>query len=227
MEVSIFFYHVLRGLGLEAYMTGVRIRPRVGGVPQGDYMGWVHIVNIVTLDDGTKYMLDVAFGGDGATKPIPLVDGQITPNIGTQELRLVHDRIPQQSSQSQRWWIYQYRNGVEKEWNSFYCFSETEFLHQDFEIMSYFASTSKQSFQTFKVLVVKFLRGESEDDEVYGKVMLVDGEVKINTDGKTRVAKMCRTEEERIDALKEYFGITLEKEEREGIKGMSTELSRK
>ncbi|OCK73694.1 cysteine proteinase [Lepidopterella palustris CBS 459.81] len=40
MEVGIFFNHVLRGLGFEAYMTGVRIRPREGGVPGGSYMGW-------------------------------------------------------------------------------------------------------------------------------------------------------------------------------------------
>ena len=185
------------------------------------------MVNIVTLDDGAKYMVDVAFGGDGATKPIPLVDGQITPNIGTQELRLVYDRIPQQTSQSQRWWIYQYRNSVEKEWNSFYCFSEIEFLHQDFEVMSYFASTSKRSPMTSTVLVVKFLREEGEEGRVYGKVMLVDGEVKINTDGKTRVVKVCKTEDERDGALKQYFGITLQEEEREGIKGMSTELGRK
>jgi arylamine N-acetyltransferase len=40
MENSIFFNHVLRGLGLQVYTAGVRIRPRVGGVPGGDYIGW-------------------------------------------------------------------------------------------------------------------------------------------------------------------------------------------
>jgi arylamine N-acetyltransferase len=40
METSIFFNHVLRALGFTVYTAGVRIRPRVGGVPGGDYIGW-------------------------------------------------------------------------------------------------------------------------------------------------------------------------------------------
>jgi len=45
METSIFFYHVLRGLGFETYMAGVRIRPRVGGVPQVDYLRWYKVLS--------------------------------------------------------------------------------------------------------------------------------------------------------------------------------------
>ena len=40
MENSIFFNHVLRGLGFQVYTAGVRIRPRIAGVPGGDYIGW-------------------------------------------------------------------------------------------------------------------------------------------------------------------------------------------
>jgi arylamine N-acetyltransferase len=40
MENSIFFNHILRGLGFKVYTAGVRIRKRVDGVPQGDYTGW-------------------------------------------------------------------------------------------------------------------------------------------------------------------------------------------
>lgn len=42
MENSIFFNHVLRALGFHVYTAGVRIRPRVNGEPQGNYMGWYH-----------------------------------------------------------------------------------------------------------------------------------------------------------------------------------------
>ena len=34
-----------------------------------------------------------------------------------------------------------------------------EFLPEDFELMNYYTSTHARSFQTFTVLVVKFLRG--------------------------------------------------------------------
>lgn len=40
MELSIFFHHILRGLGFHVYMTGVRNRTRTDGVPQGQYVGW-------------------------------------------------------------------------------------------------------------------------------------------------------------------------------------------
>lgn len=40
MECSIFFNHILRALGFQVYTAGVRVRPRVGGVPTGDYKGW-------------------------------------------------------------------------------------------------------------------------------------------------------------------------------------------
>ncbi|KAF2231461.1 cysteine proteinase [Viridothelium virens] len=224
MENSIFFNHVLKALGFNAYTAGARIRLRVNGIPQGDYIGWMHIVNIVTLSDGSRYMLDVSFGGDGAIHPLPLISGQITSNIGTQEIRLVYDNIPGQTtapSESQKLWIYQYRNSTEKPWNSFYCFPEMEFLHRDFVAFNYYTSTSPESFQTFQMLVVKFLR---RDDHISGKLMLVDDTIKQNTGGRTEVLKTCKTEQERIDALKEWFGIILTEEQKRGIIGWNTEL---
>lgn len=40
LELSIFFHHMLRGLGFYVYMTGVRNRARTDGIPQGEYQGW-------------------------------------------------------------------------------------------------------------------------------------------------------------------------------------------
>lgn len=40
MELSIFFFHMLRGMGFLVYMTGVRNRTRTDGVPGGTYQGW-------------------------------------------------------------------------------------------------------------------------------------------------------------------------------------------
>ena len=184
----------------------------------------MHIVNIVTLTDGSKYMVDVSFGGDGAIHPLPLIPGHITSNIGTQELRLIYDNIPGQTtapSDSQKLWIYQYRNSTEKPWNSFYCFPEMEFLHRDFVAFNYYTSTNPDSFQTFQMLVVKFLR---RGHEIYGKLMLVDKLIKRNTGGRTEVVKVCETEQERVEALKEWFGIELTEQQIQGIRGWKTEL---
>ena len=179
------------------------------------------MVNIVTLSSGAVYVTDVAFGGDGATRPLPLIEGHITNNIGTQEIRLIHDNIPHQSNTSSKYWIFQYRNGPDRDWYSYYCFPEVEFLPADFHAMNYFTSTSPDSFQTFQVLIVKYLRN---DEGIYGKMMLVNGEVKKNTGGRTSLVKVCKTEYERIGALKEYFGIEFTEEEQSGIYGTITEL---
>ncbi|KAF2015797.1 arylamine N-acetyltransferase 1 [Aaosphaeria arxii CBS 175.79] len=229
MENSLLFNHILRGLGFQVYTAGVRIRLRKDGVPDGDYIGWVHLVNIVTLPDSTRWMLDVGFGGDGATLPVPLIPGQILSNIGSQEIRLIRDHIPTQTHRTDatKLWIYQYRNFASQPWNSFYAFPETEFMEADFKVMNWYTGSSPTSFQTFTCILIKFLRREREDgkgQEVYGKRMLVNGTVKENLGGKTKVVRECRTEGERIEALEEWFGMRFTEEEREGIKGHVTEL---
>jgi arylamine N-acetyltransferase len=40
LECSIIFHHILRGLGFSVYMTGVRNRERIDGIPQGEFKGW-------------------------------------------------------------------------------------------------------------------------------------------------------------------------------------------
>jgi arylamine N-acetyltransferase len=188
--------------------------------------GRVHIVNIVTLASGERWMLDVAFGGDGPTKPLPLISEHVTQNLGTQEVRLIHSTIPQQLEQAPKLWIYQYRNGKDRDWNSFYAFPEMEFFQADFEIMNFFTSQygGTINFQKTTVLIIRFLRGETEEEGIVGKLMLVNGEVKRNDGGKTRLVLTCTTEEERLKVFKEQFDILLTDEEVNGIKGRNVEL---
>lgn len=173
-------------------------------------------------------MIDVAFGGDGATQPLPLISGHSIRNLGTQEIRLAFETIPQQLDQTKPLWIYQYRNGPDKEWDSYYAFNEHEFLHEDFEVMNYYVSAnmSERNFQTSNVLIVGFVRGVNEEGEerIVGKRMLVNGAVKENMGGKTRLAKVCEGESERVRVLREVFGIRLMDEEISGIRGRNVEL---
>ncbi|KAJ5344334.1 hypothetical protein MYU51_003117 [Penicillium brevicompactum] len=221
LEVSIFFHHILRGLGFSVYMTGVRNRLRKDGIPQGEYFGWTHIVNIVRLPNRQEFHVDAAFGGDGPTSPLPLVSGKITQNLGAQEVRLVYDIMPKQTRPEQKVWIYQYRNGVEKPWNSFYAFAELEFFQEDFEVINRF--TSWDAVQKKSFILVKFIRngetdglplleGEVEQKGegvfVVGKIMMVNDEIKLNMGGRTRVIDSYTTDEGRFAALKKWFSIS-------------------
>ena len=230
MGNHILLNHILRFLKFPAYLGPARTRPRVNSIPQGEFPGWIHLVNIITLSDGQTWTMDVGFGGDGPTKPMPLIHDKPQVNLGGQEVRLVYDWIPTQlhRTEASKLWIYEYRNGKDKEWNSFYAFSETEAMEADFHVINHFTGTAPDSHQTVTQLLVKFLRQEktdgSGDQEIYGKRMLVNEIVKENLGGKTNIVKECRTEEDRIRVLKEWFGITLTTKEREAIRGWATEL---
>jgi arylamine N-acetyltransferase len=179
-------------------------------------------VNIIILPDGSRYSCDVGFGGDGPTRPLPLISGNIIPNLGSQEIRLQHEVIPDYLTEPQKLWVYQYRNGAAKPWNSFYTFGENEWLPRDFDAINYWASTYPDTIQTNNMLIVRFLK--RPESGIYGKVMLVNNEVKQNLGGKTSLLQTCKTENERIEVLKSVFDITLSDEERLGIKGRLTEL---
>lgn len=174
---------------------------------------------IVTLGSGEKYHVDVSFSGDGPTCPMPLNEEDAISNLGAQEIRLVRSKIAQFESDIE-WWIYQYCNQLDAPWNSYYCFLEVPFIHGDFEVMNYFACT--QGYLPSNIVIVAFIRKE---EKIAGKLMLINRLVKRNEGSKTKVVKECKTEEERIAALKGYFGITLTYEQTEGIKGHITELT--
>ena len=159
-------------------------------------------------------MTDVGYGGDGPVSPLPMVEGLVTRNIATQELRLVHAAIEGQVELSQKQWIYEIRNDASKDWNACYAFLDREFIQQDFEVMSFYTSTNPASYMTANVVVVKFLHKACE---VYGKLMLINDEVKKNIGGRTKSVLTVKTEAERIEVLKDEFGITLNEEQRAAI----------
>lgn len=165
--------------------------------------------------------------------PMPLIDGLVHENLGTQQIRLVKDWIPHQVHQTEetKLWIYQYRNGVDREWNSFYSFPGIEFYALDWGVVNWWINTHPDSHQRRNVLTIKFLRRPVDGDEkyegeqeIYGKRMLVKGVVKENLGSKTKVVTICENEEQRIDALDKYFNVSFTDQEKSGIHGYTSEL---
>ena len=128
---------------------------------------------------------------------------------------------------------------MDKEWNSFYAFTEMEFFHNDFVGMNHYTSSflGGTNFQVEVVLVVRFLLGvldggeggdgKGEEMGIVGKLMMVNGMVKRNDGGRTSVVKICRSERERVEVLRDMFGIDLTEEEVRAIEGFRTELVEK
>ncbi len=250
MEISTVYYNMLKSIGFDVYAVPAKARGRKDGIPFGGYSGWVHTTNIITFEgdvigeDGRRsrqikrYASDVAFGGDGPTRPLLLDESGKTEirNIGNQTVRLIRSHLPPPDTTRTLHWVYQYRNKPTDEWNSFYAFLDQEmFTPKDYEVMSHWASTAGiNSFQTFTVLVIRFMAGENEGDflddgvtpRIVGKRMLINNLVKSFPDerGRTELVKELYGEEERVRWLKEYFGIDLKEEEVQGIRGTDMDL---
>ena len=179
------------------------------------------MVIIVTLSDNRRYLLDVGYGGSGPTHPLPMEPEFISRGIEHQEYRLVHQNIPQNTNPTQNLWIYQNRNTPQDKWNPSYCFTSLEFLPQDFEIMSFWTSQSRKSWCTYRLIVLKML---VKDDKIIGTLSLVGGELKKKVAERSEVLVSCRTEGERIEVLRKWFGVVLSDEEKKGIRGLASAL---
>ena len=179
------------------------------------------MINIVNIAD-MSYLVDVGFGGSGApTHPIPLLSDQPSPNIGSQSVRLLLSKIVDNTRKDQELWCYQFRHAKDRPWIDGYSFTETEFLPQDFKMMSFFTSTSKTSWFTYRVVCAKHLM---ENGELVGEMKLYENEVRRRIRGESELLTTLTSEEERVEALEQYLGIKLSEPEVLGIRGMITEL---
>lgn len=171
--------------------------------------------------EGVRYVIDVGFGSNGPTRPLPLVENQITINVGQQEMRLQYKCVPDFTQTSQKLWVYEHRNGVDQPWLPTYAFSEMEFTPNDFTMMNHFMSTHRTSWFTYLVVCVKMVL---EEGEIVGDITLFGNEVKRRIGGKSEVLALCGSDKDRIVALEEYLHVKLDAAERNGIHGMVTKI---
>jgi arylamine N-acetyltransferase len=189
------------------------------------------MVNIVTIND-TRYLVDVSFGADGPTHPIPLTSGYTNKNVSPHELLLEYRGLGQHTDPNQRVWVYSTRepssapaDGAElTSWQERYSFIEIEFFPEDYAVMNLSTMTRPTSYFVQTVLASVFLPDEKSGRPV-GVLTLHKDEVKRrNRDGSIEVLEKLQNEEQRVEALEKYFKIALKDSERRAIKGWPTEL---
>ncbi|TKA71112.1 hypothetical protein B0A55_07865 [Friedmanniomyces simplex] len=241
MENNGFFGTVLRSMGYDVRNCAGRVSRMMSPnaetrEQQGQtFDGWNHMLNLVRFD-GEWWVVDVGMGAFGPNMPYPLRDGFECESIAPRRIRLQWRSIPEHAAEreeeAQKLWCYDVcfqpwgagEEGEEvraDEWVPVVCFTETEFLPQDYEMMLWFTSTSPKSFFTHMVLCMKMTLDE-EGEKVVGDVTLGNDKVR-KTDGpmmggKKEVIREMKTEKERVDALREIFGVELTEEERENVR---------
>lgn len=227
MENNTFFGTVLRSLGFEVRNCGGRVARALSPYPdvrrnQGaTYDGWNHMLNLVWLDD-EWYVVDVGMGSWGLNLPVPLRDGfettSIAPRLVLLQLRPIAESYAS-STEAPKMWCYDVcLNPAEdaSKWAPIYCFTMTEFLPQDYEVMSWYTSTNPNCFFTRYVICIKMIMDEDQEVIVGNATLFKDTVTEtIGTDRK--VVKECKTEDERLQALAEIFNVHLTEEQKKGI----------
>ncbi|KAG5749408.1 hypothetical protein H9Q69_009330 [Fusarium xylarioides] len=231
MENNTFFNTVLLSLGYQTYMVG----SRVFNPDAGRFGGTSHCLSLVTID-GKTYAVDVGFGGRNPTEPLEVEHERVHMGSSGFQMRLRHDIIAQNVS-SQKLWIYEYRSRDGGEWVPQWCFMDFEVLPEDIRVFNLSPSKSPSSFFTFKVVSVQFT-SEKEDysdgsardlRNVGGAIdgaFIIDGNAfKYKKGGETKWEKTFKTEEERLEALRKYYGVEFTKENERAISGTAGAIS--
>ncbi|KAM0324880.1 hypothetical protein ACHAQA_007846 [Verticillium albo-atrum] len=220
MEVNTFFATVLRSLGF-------RLINAAGRVKDGHWYGVSHMVNIVTID-GVRYLVDVGFGSNGSSQPIPLSTDPAVASFTTRHLhaRLTYRSIDIHTDPDQRVWVYEtaVAGTTPLVFEEQYSVIDAEFFPEDFEIMNLTTSTLPTSLFVKTVLATRQILGDDGTSE--GVLILLKNVVKRRVGaGKTEVLATLKTEDERVKALETYYGVVLTEEEKRGIKGLASEIT--
>lgn len=233
MELNTLFATVLRTVGFQVMSTGGRVSSQASpngcstseDAGESFYYGFAHMINIVTIS-GKHYLVDVGFGASGPTFPLQLEDGHVIEENGPtmRTLRLRWCAMPDsEDSEAKVWHLEQRRSGSET-WTGLYCFPDRlEFSPADFEVLNCFASCSRKSFYVGEILVAKFLFGECEEG-IVGEVVLVGNKLHRRLRGTRQEIAVLESEQERVEAMEQYFDIRLSERQRLGIFGMGTML---
>ncbi|GLA04737.1 N-terminal acetyltransferase [Aspergillus niger] len=226
MENNTLLHGILKSLGYAVYATGGRVcLAATGRAEEGLeklYTGMSHMVLIVLID-GDKYAVDVGFGGNGPTRPLPLKEDSVSVCMAPTEMRLVHEALPEYVDQTQKVWIYQIRYTPDSRWIPMYSFLGTEFLPQDFEIMNYATSQRPTSWFTQSLVCARMFMDEAES-EVQGMYILAGREVKKRQFGQSEVLETLESDADRVKALAKWFDMHLRDYEAEAIRGFVSEI---
>ena len=234
MENNTLLHTVLISLGFDAYTAGARIYKGPG------YGGFTHCINIVTIAD-TRYLVDTGFGANGPIQPTKLgtsLAGQI--NISPAKIRIRQDSIDQGLNRRGLFWICETLIKPDAEWRPLYCFTDMEFIPEDIKVINMAPGLSPTSWFTQKVVCVRystdreFPEGQQGVDSkslvengICGE-FIIDGDgFKWRKNGETLYQKTLENETERIDTLRDVFGIVLDEMDIDAIKGRVSEIKLK
>ncbi|KAF2178215.1 arylamine N-acetyltransferase 1 [Zopfia rhizophila CBS 207.26] len=217
MENNSIFGMLLYSLGYNIYPAGARVYDR------NQWSGWSHMVNIITIGE-SQFHVDVGFGANGPTQPLKLEkSGTIYEHIRPAATRLQWRNIQENTDSGQRLWVYEHRIDDQSDFCTTYCFTELEFLPSDYNLMNYYTSTNPKTFFTQTIIGEKKILGGKDNGDLVGNLILGNN-LKWRIHGKKEREINFESEDDRVKALEEFFGIKLGQVERHSIRGLTSEI---
>lgn len=195
--------------------------PEVRKYQAHTYDGFNHMLNLVYFGDEC-FVVDVGMGSMGPNMPYPLRDKMEITSIAPRKIRLQLRAIGESypTTSPPKLWCYDVchnpSQGADNKWIPTYCFTENEFLPQDYEVMSWFTSTHINSSFTCYITATRMIL-DANQENIIGNVTLFKDAVRQQTGSERKLIKTCLTEDERVETLREIYGIELTGEERDNI----------
>jgi len=230
---------MLRGLGYRGYSCAARVANEPNPSPQ------THIVLIIIPSDarGDMYLVDVATGGPGPVRPIKLrAGGTVKGAASPDEHRLVYGSPPasaidwsntssspnDSSTLLAQSWQLEIRRGEGKTWRPVYRFAlSAELLAEDYRARMLDVAMREEGPHRKNVIVLQYFvdRRGADGEEELGRLVLYQNVVKKYRGDASEVVAVLGSEQERVAALKEYFGIKITAEELENIRRRASALA--
>ncbi|KAK1235610.1 hypothetical protein PQX77_001163 [Marasmius sp. AFHP31] len=228
---------MLRGVGYRAYAAQGRVSEHlIDPEKEPKYTPLVHLVLFVQPFEGkgekTTYLVDAGFGGGGLVRPILLEDGAtVAGGTSSETFRLSKGPHPKSvldnsATLSWRFEVQHQRDpsGPPTPWKVLYSFSETEFFQSDCEQSSYFVATHPNGSSFLQqVVCVKYVYLDDQKEDL-GYTTLWRDHMRQHSGAQTKDLPEIKTEEERLERIREFYGIDVGEGAIEHIKGRNAEL---
>ena len=139
LEQNNIFTTVLRTLGYDLYTIGARVylpNDSKSSYPGGN----IHMAIIVTID-AIEYLVDVGFGGNGLTAPLPIFGETVMEppikGVLPEEHRVHRTPLSGGAKKDTQPWVLERRQNPQADWEPVYVFEKDfEFFPGDFEVYS-------------------------------------------------------------------------------------------
>lgn len=159
------------------------------------------------------YLIDIGIG-IGPPRPIPLEEGvEVAGTTSPEKYRLVRAQHPHSALAPDASLEWRLQTNITRNWEllpgdgwrTLHQFGTQEFFLSDFEAFSWAVANRHQGL--FHETVLALLFTSNGEEQMLGARVLVGSKVTARYGGKIEVLKELKTEEDRLLALKEYFGI--------------------